>query len=365
MIAFMAPKPLLRNERYLRARVFLLNRHELFAVMNFSAGSFRAASVETCALISRRRCKPRKDYSFDLIDLSSRPATCRTLSIKSILADELHTIRIESSSTSILLLERLKATCLPLGDHFDVKGGINPGRKDFRPYMLGRRDGDLFVPLAYPGQGTLLPHNLARPEQFDPMIHRPTLNGRDFQGLLPATFGDTYIRYRADMATQPDFYVPTTKWSAILGNTSYYDRPEKILVRQTASTLIATIDRDRTFPLNTVHVVFPGATACEYDCDMLVGILNSMLMRAVYRTLSEETGKIFPQVHVSALKRLPLPRHSTASMRERLSRAVVQIYRNGLSTEAMRQLDDIVFALYEVTESERAVLASLTETQPS
>jgi hypothetical protein len=80
-------------------------------------------------------------------------------------------------------------------DFYCSKDGINPGRSDFRPYLLGHIENDLFVPDAYPVDKGPLPHPLAAPEPYDQRIHKPTLRGSDFTAYSSLPNPEKYLRY--------------------------------------------------------------------------------------------------------------------------------------------------------------------------
>jgi len=357
-IGFVVPKPFLRNERYWRGRMVMLQRALLYKIFNLPSNFFRSASVETCAIVVRSNlCKSSTVGSYDVIDIASPHVVIPArLDYSAILSDKHFTIRIESSPPILDLITRLAAENGVLSDYYETRDGINPGRRDFRPIFLGHKEGNRFIPNAFPGQGRLLPHPLAEPEVFDTEIHKPTINGRDFAAYTAVTWDGTYLRYTKDLAYVEDFYVKGTRWSAQLRDRENYDRDEKVLSRQTADTLIATLDCNRYFPLNTVHIHFPKDPNSLYSCKVLLALLNSNLLRFFYRAKSEETGKVFPQVHISAIRLLPCPRKIDHYVAVRITELVERIMRKGVSTELLLEIDNVVYDLYGILEEEREMI---------
>ncbi len=362
---FVAPKPILRNERYWRVRQIFLERARPLAVFSFPNTAFAAASVEPCAIVATRQPKAseQENLEYAIIDLAdhSHGADVRLGRLSDVLGDERYTIRIESHGGLIDVCSRIEKAHGKLEDAFETKDGVNPGRKDFRSVFLGKKVGDNFVPLVSLSGVPYGAHALAEPEPFNPEKHKPTINGRDFDEFSSIAWDGVYLRYDSSVAYVEDYFVKGTRWSAQLREKSHYDRPVKVVSRQTASTLIATIDDQQHFPLNTVHVHFPMRGQTEICCIALAGILNSTLLRFIYKVKSEEVGKVFPQVHISRLRSLPLPiRPSIASMNS-LRRVVETLLASGVTNAGREALDSIVFELYKVNPTDRAIILASME----
>jgi len=83
-----------------------------------------------------------------------------------------------------------------------------------------------------------------------------------------------------------------------------YRLPEKIVIRQTADQIIATLDPGGMAMGRSVIAITRRRDA---SLQALLACLNSRLLTTLYRTLAGEEGRIFPQVKVSRLLALPLP----------------------------------------------------------
>ena len=83
-----------------------------------------------------------------------------------------------------------------------------------------------------------------------------------------------------------------------------YDLPEKIVFRQTADRIIATLDRSRMAMGRSVIAVVAIGTASLLP---LLACLNSRLFTCLYRALAGEEGRVLPQVKVKTILLLPLP----------------------------------------------------------
>src|SRR5262249_1299241 len=74
-------------------------------------------------------------------------------------------------------------------------------------------------------------------------------------------------------------------------------------------TLVFARDRERRRLLNSAHATGCLATT-EESLLYFLALLNSRVLRWYYAHTSGETRRVFPQVHVSALRRLPIARAS-------------------------------------------------------
>ena len=111
-----------------------------------------------------------------------------------------------------------------------------------------------------------------------------------------------------------------------------FTRP-KILTRQTADHLIAAADRHgEYFYANTLHGITPDPARVELE--YLLCYLNSRRAQEAYRALSGETGRVFAQVKIAILKRLPVILPPVALQRRIVSAARRQTRTGGDETVA-------------------------------
>jgi hypothetical protein len=351
------PTPFLRNERYWRFRFLLVSNTRLLFVISFPTAIFASASVETCSIIGVKTSENWQKSKFTAIDFDCGVRQQSQRELAPVLRDRFRTIRVSATSCSIELMERLCEEMARIEDFYCSKDGINPGRSDFRPYLLGRIENDLFIPDAYPVDKAPLPHPLAAPEPYDQRIHKPTLRGSDFTAYSSLPIPEKYLRYDERIAYVEDFYVSGTRWSAQLREQSIYERPIKVVTRQTAPTLIATLDKKFRYPINNVHVHFPlEGVSLEYSCEFLLAIMNSRLLRFVYQAMSEETGNVFPQVHLSKVRQLPIPRKIPKTLSIRIHECVSEILLGDDSRDRVSEIDDCVFQLYDIDEETRIMI---------
>ncbi|WP_418282814.1 Eco57I restriction-modification methylase domain-containing protein [Halorubrum sp. DTA98] len=86
----------------------------------------------------------------------------------------------------------------------------------------------------------------------------------------------------------------------------YTEVDEKILTRQTADTLVGAVDTDELYTAKSVHTTLLNDD--NYDIWFVLALLNSSVLRYVYRSRSGEEGRTFAQVRIHELRDLPIRR---------------------------------------------------------
>lgn len=119
--------------------------------------------------------------------------------------------------------------------------------------------------------------------------------------FVNCVIGKDFNRYR--FLQEPEMFLSFGEWLAEPRNIAPFYDDEKIIIRQTSDTIIATIDNKKRINLNNVYnVKIPQNMNGNY----LLGILNSKLIKIIYQSLSQEKGRIFPEVKKVNLFKIPI-----------------------------------------------------------
>ncbi|MCX7426710.1 MAG: N-6 DNA methylase, partial [Planctomycetia bacterium] len=153
--------------------------------------------------------------------------------------------------------------------------------------------------------------------------------------------------------------------------------PEKILFRRVGDRLVASIDTQRKYALNTLVVMSPKAV-CPYDLRFVLALFNSKLLNFYYVNFLKSSKKVFSEIQARQVEQLPLPplkvsdpadkaRHDQivefvdsmlashkqlAAAKSEAQKAV--IHRQIDSTDA--EIDRLVYDLYGLTAEEIAIV---------
>ncbi|WP_254832858.1 Eco57I restriction-modification methylase domain-containing protein [Haloglomus salinum] len=84
----------------------------------------------------------------------------------------------------------------------------------------------------------------------------------------------------------------------------YTEVSEKLLTRQTAETLIGAIDTNELYTAKSVHTTLLNDE--RYDLWYVLALINSAVLRYVYRSRSGEEDRTFAQVRIHELRDLPI-----------------------------------------------------------
>jgi type I restriction-modification system DNA methylase subunit len=84
-----------------------------------------------------------------------------------------------------------------------------------------------------------------------------------------------------------------------------FESPEKLFFRRVSSTLVFSYDNEQYFALNTL-IVLNSKIDCPYSLKALLGILNSKLMNHFYVNKYKSTKKVFSEIQASTVKLLPI-----------------------------------------------------------
>jgi methylase of polypeptide subunit release factors len=270
--ALVLPDTILTNESYEPMRRALTESGRLVKAVRYQAPMFRGATVGTaiavCGTPSRRR-----HVTFVEEAAGDGIATAVHEPIHSV-ARRTHCTWLAQKSSHIAHAALPTGTTVPIDEFAFVKDGINPGARETRQWLLtDEPDDDASLRLCMEG-------NWIKPFQ----IHRKR----------------RWVRY------DPSRLSPTErKAGASLRNAWIFDSP-KIVYRQTAPHIIAAIDYEGLCARNSVHCVILK-NHNDVVLHALLAYLNSEVCLANYQSLTGETRKTFPQVHISSVKKLRVP----------------------------------------------------------
>lgn len=191
----------------------------------------------------------------------------------------------------------------------------------------------------------------------------PFLKGRDINRYYYA-FGNHWLRHNYE--TFLDKKVDIFRFSP-----EFLEASPKIIYRQTADRIIATIDLDKYYLDKTVHLVIPKENV-KLNMLSLLGVLNSKLMLYFYRDTVREEGRTFAQVKTIYIKRIPLKFNE--QIEKKISELVMQMLslqkkyhseklagrEKELLEQQIKQVDwqinQEVYKLYSMTEEEKKII---------
>ena len=102
-----------------------------------------------------------------------------------------------------------------------------------------------------------------------------------------------------------NYWISLGDWLAEPRYSANYDAPEKIVIRQTGDSLVATLDREQFVVRDNLYVI----SSKHPDCDLrfILAIINSKLLKWFYqKSINPETNEPLAQVKRAHLIQLPI-----------------------------------------------------------
>jgi len=144
--------------------------------------------------------------------------------------------------------------------------------------------------------------------------------------------------------------------------------PEKIFFRRVGSRIVATLDTNRNYALNTLVVITPRA-GCQWPLRVLLGLLNSAVLSFYYTNFLKSSKKVFSEIQAQQLAQLPIPMMdpNDRTQKQRIQKLgylvdkMIEIRRHksvddGSVLALDRQIDEIVSNLYGLTIEEQRII---------
>ncbi len=183
--------------------------------------------------------------------------------------------RAYGSEDSLELYEKIKKMSVTLGSISSVVCGLTPYRK---------------------GKGS--------PKQTEKIVKEKAFDAtyKKNKSYRQYLMGKDFHRYKWQI--QSTRFISYGDWLAEPRYAASFDEKEKIIVRQTADKIIAHLDTKQFLNLKNVHNI--KIINDTYSYKLLLGILNSKLLSWWYKILVPEQNRVFAEVKVVNLKKLPI-----------------------------------------------------------
>lgn len=146
---------------------------------------------------------------------------------------------------------------------------------------------------------------------------------------------------------------------------------KKILIRQTADRFICSYDEEDYFILNTLYSLIIKEDSQKYvSIKFLLALLNSSLFSLIYRSMTMENGKLFPQVKIFHVKESPFKLISLTDQKNIITIVdeILQVYEDEKVTfrakktcveNNLLKIDNLIYDIYEICNKERKEIEKL------
>ena len=167
----------------------------------------------------------------------------------------------------------------------------------------------------------------------------------------PCLRGRSINRYQHD---SNNLYIEYGKWLWCPRDPMFFEN-EKIFLRQTADSLIATYVKEPMCATDSLHSFISKDP--DYNLKYILAILNSKVGNYMYKLMSCESGKVFAQVKLTVVRALPIKIANKEQQRPIIllvDKVLSMKKNNSLNDTSVleSEIDRLVYQLYGLTEEE-------------
>ncbi|MBL7914203.1 MAG: N-6 DNA methylase [Bacteroidia bacterium] len=276
-ISLIIPTTWLYMSQYLEVRKWLITQKNIVEIQLFRRPVFEKVTVETCTIISKN-IKPTNKSQYEFKEVESAPSE---FIYKSSLITQLSILKeselnlVISNKEEKEIFNKISAKKLILKQVALTVCGLTP-------YRIGK---------GKPAQNAKVVKEKSYDADFKKdHTYRQYLMGRDFKKYSWQIDKERWISY-GDWIAEPRYKAP-------------FNDDKKIVVRQTSDKLIAHLDTNKYLSLKNVHNL--RVTYKNLTYEYLLALLNSKLLDWWYQKLIPEKGRVFAEVKVVNLVKLPI-----------------------------------------------------------
>jgi hypothetical protein len=331
--SFIVPDRIMLNTQCANLRQFLLNEQEIIEIDSFDDSVFESAVVDSVILFYKNS-KSKYPYIKSKCKVNINKimrVPVNKIPFDYFISSPSNQFDISYNIINVDIINKIRSNSIELGDIAEIKDGIIQGKVADLLFLNKRLD------------------NKSKKLIFGENVIR--------YGIL---YKNNWVNYKPDemMNVEIERRGKEVRPGLWMRTPEIFER-KKILTRQTADEIIAAYDKDNFYYSNTLH----GTTITDsnYDVLYILAILNSKLLTWYYRTNTAEEGKTFAQIKIALLKLLPI-RKAGKGKQKAIVTFVKKIHQAreknhlGDTSELERQLDSLIFRLYDLTYDEVKVI---------
>ncbi len=161
---------------------------------------------------------------------------------------------------------------------------------------------------------------------------------------IQCIIGKDFQKYR--FLQEPKMFLSYGLWLAEPRRSAPFFDDEKIILRQTADSIIGHIDNEKRINLNNVYNI--GRTNQDYNLKYMLGILNSKLFNLLYQNISQEKGRTFAEVKKVYLSKLPIKKIIPANQKPLVEKVLVMISENKILSKITTNFVHFVTRKYSI-----------------
>ena len=204
------------------------------------------------------------------------------LDLNKVINDEYNRLTLKDGMTS-KPFEILDTSKYFFGDFCDMYDGINPGSVELKNIFINDEK-----------------------KEFSKKV----IDGKDFHKYGPIIWSGDYVQYDSLLVEKVRNRLKSEGKSftaRIIKKVNFFEF-NKIVTRQTSDTIIGSIDYIGYYTKNSVHsTLLKSKFRQDLTLETILLLYNSTIISWFYKAKSLESGRLFPQVKIDRLRKLPFP----------------------------------------------------------
>jgi len=283
---YIVPDRLLLNTQCDKLRKWLLQEQTILEIDSFIKGVFQAVVDNVIIFYCNNRNQKNNVRAKNNVDIENiENISAFEIPIKYFFNSPSNQFDLSYDPKIANLINKIKSNSLSLKSISETKDGIIQGKVSDKLFLDMPLDKD------------------SKPLLFGEDINRYSIR-----------FRNKWVNYKPNemMHLEVKRRGPGIRHGLWMRTPIIFER-NKILTRQTADEIIAAYDTDCFYYSNTLH----GTTITnkKYNPFFVLALLNSKLITWYYRSTTAEEGKVFAQIKIDLLRKLPVKETSDKEQR--------------------------------------------------
>jgi hypothetical protein len=332
---YIVPDRLLLNTQCDKLRKWLLKEQTILEIDSFTKGVFQAVVDNIIIFYCNNRSQKNNIRAKNNVDIENiENISALEIPITYFFNSPSNQFDLSYNPKIANLINKIKSNSLSLESISETKDGIIQGKVSDKLFLDMPLDKD------------------SKPLLFGEDINRYSIK-----------FRNKWINYKPNemMRLEVKRRGPGVRHGLWMRTPVIFER-NKILTRQTADEIIAAYDTDCFYYSNTLH----GTTITngKYNPFFVLALLNSKLITWYYRNTTAEEGKVFAQIKIDLLRKLPVKETSDTEQRciVKIVEHIISIthsydYLQNPQKQAkvkslQAEIDQLIYKLYGLTPEE-------------
>lgn len=347
LLGFIIPNTWLTNIKSKLFREHISKNTKILNIVNYSKKVFSSATVDSVTLIVEKSISNETNkINISLVDDGNNPK------YRNHQVDQLEWMRgdvfnIFVSDTEKKMIRKIENNSKMLSDICHVTVGL-------KPYQVGKG-----IPKQV--RETVEKRIYDSDKKLD-KDYRLYIRGSDINKYYLNNNKNQWIKYG--------------KWLAEPRKKDIFNDKNKIVIRQTGDSLIATIDNNGFLCLNNLHTI--NLKDRNFDLRYILGLINSKLLNYYFQYLNPEKGEALAEVKATNVKRLPFKEISKDKQNNiinfvsemlNLNQELSKVTKNSNGWNSIkadiaktdRKIDGEVYELYNLTSEEIKIVEENNE----